>query len=267
MVAAWILNTLIGVGRRDDPEDITAISELEPIREHDHINRIWKEWDAVTCSLPTHDLIALLKGLVVAERQFRWTGGSVAAVICVFRELQRRDHTLSRELADWILPRTKNPWVPFGGDNLGARSVSEYERSLVIRAKAREARAQEAHGQNEDGQRRREDRARRATERVARQRADSALRHATITELAFLDPAVRLRRIAVDQEHSVLYYPAVFAAVEDRVLKLLDLGTRTALAERLRSHRKGPWHQLYAQLVDCLDVSSDDPATSPDEAR
>ena len=87
----------------------------------------------ITQPMQTDDLVALTKGLTLAEKHHGWIGGSVAAVIWTFRELQRRDSTLADEVANWILPRTSNPYVPYGCQNHQARSIEEYRKATQWR--------------------------------------------------------------------------------------------------------------------------------------
>src|SRR5437867_3678626 len=124
-----IVAKLVGFASRADLDDPEETSCLEEFRQRSDINRLhWRDWDQVTESLSNEELVHLLKALTVAENRLTWLGGSVAACIWVFRELERRDLLLSLQLADWILPRTGNPYVPFGRPNFGARSVEEYRR-------------------------------------------------------------------------------------------------------------------------------------------
>lgn len=132
MIEPWIINTLITAGSLPDPEGLEALALLENIRDKDEINNLhWSDWDLVTQTLETEDLISLIRALTVAEHRFSWTGGSVSAVIWTFRDLEKRQHKQSDLLADWILHRTSNPYEPFGRNNKGAKSLDEY-RSLLL---------------------------------------------------------------------------------------------------------------------------------------
>jgi hypothetical protein len=44
----------------------------------------WTDWDEVTAHLPTEQVVALARGLTLAEKQHRWIGGSPA---CSFWEI------------------------------------------------------------------------------------------------------------------------------------------------------------------------------------
>jgi hypothetical protein len=131
---AQIVDALVRVGRQSGLDVHSAPAELDSLRGEDAINRLhWREWDAVTGTMVIEDLVALAKALTVCEERFRWTGGSVAAVIWVYREIEHRDRPLARQVADWILARTSNPWAPFGTMNLGARSIDQYDERAAAR--------------------------------------------------------------------------------------------------------------------------------------
>ena len=69
---------------------------------------------------------ALFKALVVIAR-LRNNRESVGTAISLYHAIERRDEVRGRELADWALPRTTNPHIPFSLNNYGARSWSEFQ--------------------------------------------------------------------------------------------------------------------------------------------
>ncbi len=122
MLEPELIQRLIVIGNAESPHEGNPEGLLDSVGPLDHINRLhWREWDLVTQALPNDDLVALVKGLTLAELHHRWSGGSVSSVIWTFREVQRRGPELSEALADWILSRTRNPYVPFGTHNHGDR--------------------------------------------------------------------------------------------------------------------------------------------------
>jgi hypothetical protein len=198
--------------------------------------------------MSTEDLAALIKGLTVAEKQFHWAGGSVAAAIWVFRELQKRDSGLSRVVADWILVRTNNPYLPFGSHNRHARSVDEYEAWAECAARIAE----------KDRLKQKEEAASRAARRALR-RADaerrqiegaraSQIRRDFLVDFMAKSPLERLVLIAEDAEHPVDYYPPECADVDPEVLVALDPSARQKLVERISARRRGPWKRLLTKL-------------------
>ena len=81
----------------------------------DWINRRAKNfWNPIAESLSKPDLENLFRGLVIAERELNWIGGSGASAIWVFHVCQRRFEDASIELANWaLINRGRNPYLPF----------------------------------------------------------------------------------------------------------------------------------------------------------
>ena len=73
------------------------------------LGRIWYE---MTQGLTSQESVHLVKGLVLAQNRWRVDSGSVSPVIWVFKLLRRQMDT--RELAEWVMARTRNPYEPFG---------------------------------------------------------------------------------------------------------------------------------------------------------
>ena len=106
MILADVVKILVEIGRSGDSDKPAIAARLESFGRYDSIN----SKRLITWRMPTNDLAALTKGLVLAERHHSWIGGSGASAIWTFRELQRRDSELADKVANWILPRTQNPW-------------------------------------------------------------------------------------------------------------------------------------------------------------
>jgi hypothetical protein len=103
------------VHQRRDQLDSDAQSLLRSVRSLQRINcKHWSWWSEQTEARSLDDCVALAKALTVAENVFRWSGGSVAGAIWVYREVERRDSGVAADLADWIACRTTNPWLPTG---------------------------------------------------------------------------------------------------------------------------------------------------------
>ena len=69
-------------------------------------------WYERARGLTAHESASLVKGLVLAQNRWCIDSGSVSPVIWVFKLLTRRMDT--RELAQWVTERTRNPYEPFG---------------------------------------------------------------------------------------------------------------------------------------------------------
>ena len=113
-------------------------------------------WYEVAALLDDSQLIACVKALTVLERLPNFRAGSVSPVIWLFRVLEERSVDDLTVVVDWVLSHTANPYLPFGSNNYGARSLAELgalsaragERALERRqaeaSRHREARARRA---------------------------------------------------------------------------------------------------------------------------
>lgn len=122
------------------PSDLeSADREHEPafqrLRPFDWVNR-GGDWERATQHLDDGSLWRLLKVVVLAERDFKWMGGSAASGIRLYRMLSERCPAAQREMADWVLRhRGDNPYVPLG-TTVHARSWDEAQEELhQIRAR------------------------------------------------------------------------------------------------------------------------------------
>ncbi len=94
----------------------------------DWVNRLhWQSWDSVTEKISRTELENLARGLVRAEKNSRWSGGSVAGAIWGFRMFQKRFSQDANGLAEWMLKNSNNPYVPYGSNRGDARSLIELE--------------------------------------------------------------------------------------------------------------------------------------------
>ena len=248
MISLEAIVTLIQIGRSDKPDDPSTQQCFERIRKYGAINREhWTTWDQVTQPMETDELIALTKGLTLAEKYLGWVGGSVAASIWTFRELQRRDSALADEVANWMLPRTANAWVPFGSQNYGTRSVEEFQS-----AKQRN-REQIEIGHARQTENEAEAKAERDLRREQRQRSSMVrgeLRNRITKDLAQVPIQEQLRRIAMDSTYSIVFYPSCIAgAATSAVIRSLESETRLALLQRLKGKIRGPWGRFKRRLL------------------
>jgi hypothetical protein len=197
--------------------------------------------------MQTDDLIALTKGLALAEKYLGWAGGSVAAPIWTFRELQRRDSTLADRVANWILPRTTNPWVPYGSQNYGARSVEEFQNAKQRNRERIDlglARQKESEAEAKAERRLRREQRRRSS--IAR----GEIRNRIVEGLAHLPIDEQLRLIAMDSTYSIVFYPTCIAnGATDSVIQSLDIDTRLALLQKLKGKIRGPWSRFKRRLL------------------
>ena len=243
------INLLIEVGS-STAEDGIIFDLLTPIKNKDFINRLHGDkWRQVSENLNTTELVALIKGLTLAERLLRWSGGSVSAVIWTYRELQRCDRNAANKLADWILQKTRNPYVPFGSQNHGAKSFSEYQNSLN--------KHQDKINKGIQNQKESEKLAAKFKEVRASQREYSSnhrnteVRENFINHLSRKNLTEQLIQLAGDQEFSVEFYPTKIAnQAKPEFLNNLDDKLRIALLKKLKGKHKGPWGKFKRNLLE-----------------
>ena len=108
------INKLLEAGKLED-DDKHMVSVLMSLKHLQSFNcGRPKQWTEIAQGLNIPDLIALNKGLTRAEFYHNWPGGSAAAVIWTFRVFEARCPEEVNHMADWILQRTKNSYLPYG---------------------------------------------------------------------------------------------------------------------------------------------------------
>jgi len=277
-----IVQKLLIVGRSPDPLEADALQALNELKKEDEINRLApQDWHQVSEQLTTDDVIFLAKGLTRAETKHRWIGGSVAAVIWVFQVVKRRAADQTDSLAEWIVRRNRNQWVPFG---------SMRERDVFTFGLAKEALEKEnaeleaeiiGHGgllkwlklkrswlqgelkklkDLEESERK--DRMHRELEQSLRAEIEylkaqnkelahgyrSDARTSFLQEAESLNAAEKLKLIVENVQFDLNMFPEEWAKVDIRILNSLDEELRTGLLRRLANRRKGAWRQLFKRL-------------------
>jgi hypothetical protein len=267
MLEPELIQKLIVIGKDDSAPEGDAAALLDSVGHFDQINRLhWQEWDLVTQSLPNEDLVALVKGLTLAELHHRWSGGSVSSVIWTFREIQRRGAEHSEALADWILSRTAPPYAPFGTHNHGASSLAEYRAATSVHAAA----IADGLAAQESSERRARDEIQIRKQQKVRSAQDRrtparALFLAKLRELSLDD---QLKQLAYDQKYSVEFYPTRLAdSVDATTTSLLDGETRIALLAKLKGRHRGPWRRVKRLLLNTFRESEWDRTTPWDRKR
>jgi len=246
-----VVNDLIVLGSLEDSPSAKRDQLLDRLKPFERVNCLgWDRWNEVADRLPETELGNLVRGLTTAELELHWCGGSVAGVIWVYRHYETRFPDRAEELADWVLARSENPYVPFGRMRAGARSVAEFKSYLSAKARRHDESEQEQEDARQHKRIRAAVRRRLAQERRVLQAAHSRAHAELIAQLQEVPAKERLEHIAWDDLHSLAFYPASFAKVERRTLEQLDAGSRKRLVDKIAARRKGAWKVLYEQLAE-----------------
>ncbi len=131
-----VLEALYNLGTQNATTTESTQRALLFLEPHGKVDRLhWAHWDQALESLPTTKLVAVIRGLVLAEEYHQWKSGSVAAAIWVFRNLKAREYADLEELTNWILAHTTNQFVPFGFSKYGAQNLAELREAAQRRGK------------------------------------------------------------------------------------------------------------------------------------
>jgi len=241
---------LIQIGRGDTGESRDEL--LARSRAWDWINRLhWRDWDTVTERLSENDHETLAKGLVLGEEWSRWSGGSVAAAIWVYRSFERKFPDAAKDLANWMLANSNNPWVPFGSDRGSARSIEQLREFQKAQSERKQRTASSEAARAELKEVKESVRKRMAEYRKRVQRVTSEARAELVGELESLPASARLEHLAWDVEHPLAFYPvSLIAGTEDAWTKAAE-ETRHALLTRAAAAPRGPWRQWWKQRANC----------------
>jgi hypothetical protein len=256
---------LIEIGKSNDPDDPANADTLQKIHDLSRgqptfvggrprfvfgLSTFYHESESkdVVESLAIVELAALIKDAFCEER-FRWSGGSVSPAIEMFRFLNKRGGPkVADAVADWILPRKTNEYLPYGLNKRGAQSAKEFRKILIEeQAFSRQSLAEEA----ELARQRNIDRARRKAQRFASVRdRNSDTREILKDDLSHLAVEDQLQRLIDDQEYSVEFYPTCLAgATTHDVITSLNANSKLAVLERLKGKHRGPWGGLKKRLL------------------
>jgi hypothetical protein len=233
------VSLLIELGRLSAVHVSETAEALSSLSDFDAMNRLGPgDWFGLCLSLSDNDLEHLFKGAVLAEEGLSWCGGSVAAAIWILKAMERRGSKAIDWLADWALRTSTNPYVPFGTQNLGARSLIEYLERLAGKCVT-----YTRYIKNERStQSERTTRTAESVKRAERHRIQAQARRDRIAELRALPILDRLVVAIDDDAHRLSYYPQEWVSeVDDATLEALDGERSTRLVSKSASIHRGAW--------------------------
>jgi hypothetical protein len=241
---------------------INTIINLSEEIQQSGINRRSPEFWRRTCErLSKADAIGLFKGLVISEREFELSGGSVSANIWVFRNLQ--NHCTSEEsasLTDWALQnRGKNHYTPLGTP-IYEDNLEDYNERLRIKAPKKTLADEEEKRSREGANVRKIERLQAAEDhlKAANERRDARLE--LLTRLRAMSSAEKLQWL-VSSEVSLNALPPEIFDIESISTNYSGSPEIGALEKRLGSY-KGHWKKLLQALENSAVKQAISPATS-----
>jgi len=134
-----LINHLIRIGESESFDECEQLPNLYP---QVSFGVLWcsakNNWYELANTLSDHELVALIKTFTEMELRLSLSGGSVAPVIWLYKSLSGRSSDNPTPLADWVLERTENMYLPFGTNNRGAKSCTELEE--IVKREQKEKR-------------------------------------------------------------------------------------------------------------------------------
>jgi len=246
-----VLKKLIALGEISKCDDAGRHQLYDSLRPFDSCGRTHANaWIAATDGFSLEELSSLARGLVVAEESMPgWNGGSVSGVIWIFRAYQKKAPEKADALANWILENSTNPFVPYGSNRAGVKSIAEYEEFQ----QAKEQRRARLEKHSEAEQRCKEIREkvtrRHQQEKMTLQNAKAKARQALLTQLDNTSAKERLEHIPWDDEHDLTFYPENYADVTPIEFDSLDEISRQRLISKISPRHKGQWAKLFEKVT------------------
>lgn len=226
--------------------DEAAIRDaLRPFSDYARIGD--RPWQKVAETLPSGEIELLFRALVLIDREPAWMSGSVAPAIAVFRVLQTREMNAAESAAEWALRATTNPYIPFGSDNLGARSIADLGVRTEVNAQRKADRATAQEAAHVEATERWAHRRQAHAERADIRRAERA---SFVAKLAGQSVIEQLTQLARDAERPPEWYPESLAESATRDdLAALPADVRGFLVTKLKGKRRGPWVDFKRRVL------------------
>jgi hypothetical protein len=262
------LARLLELGADPELDRPEVVSDYADLREQHWINRLhWSEWFAATASLSMQELENLLKGLTIAELRFGWRDGSVASVIWVFKEIQRRSQVDADRLYEWVITRSTNPYAPTGSsvnptiphdmipiiDRMTDEEREQWRQSFLESCrKLSEQRQTEKIARIEKAQKEAQNnRLAKANRKAQKRKLDSErreVRKRLIAKGLCLDAVGRLRLIVENSNIPLDFFPEDWARIPDEFCAAMTDEETSAVLSRIGKKRKGAWRDLSRRL-------------------
>jgi hypothetical protein len=219
--------------------------EAEHLEDRVLVHEAW--WMAICGRLSLVDRLDLFKGLIIAEREHHWKGGSVASNIWVFRAIER-DLSLDERntLLDWALRnRGVNPYTPLGF-RTSARNIEDYRAERTSEKNRWDSHLAKMSSESTAKQKRLEHKADAAQLHIERRRQRTEQRSALIERLTALPITPRIGCFLAQTDFPIWTLPPT-AFPLNVVPQIADDDLRRQFSEQLQG-LKGYWRHLREAL-------------------
>lgn len=260
------IERMLALGKcKDSGGDLAK--HLQAMKEYPYVHAIHMHTPFLWIrNLSWENAVALLKAVVrLEEAKISQGGGSVSAIIGVYKILEEWDPVQAMEAAAWVVKKSRNPWAPFGWRKTRAlfekvlktssnneEAWQQLKEAMACENERQVLAAQKRQSEDEEAAKRRtmlDEIARRLhEERLTVQHARSEARKKLVQELEKVSLTQRLEHIAWDDTRPLSFYPDEFAQGTLQEIMNLDPHTRERLFIKLRELRSGPWRRFLIQL-------------------
>jgi hypothetical protein len=252
--AVALLNRLAALQTDESPAISRILADCPELADNDWINRYGPAsgWSEIADLYTTPVLAWLIKVLVIAERELRWSGGSVAAPVWLFRAYQQRSDATADLLAEWMLRNKGNDYLPFGSMS-AARSLDEWHSERIESADRRAAHIARQHAEDHAKAARLTAKRDNATHRQQAAQIRKQDVEQIIKRLEALSPEARLHLIATDE---TIPLGALSKALIDSLIDAVQQATsdeRNRLLRRIDRRQSGIWKVLRKRLEEIGD--------------
>ena len=196
--------------------------------------------------LSFENLVFLIKGLTLAQKEFSWIGGDKTRVIWLFQYVEEHYPEAVESIANWVLEHRGNEYIPYGVSGLymsthaeNMELAEEYKQQWISRQR------QIAYENEEMRQRAERNRLERAN--TARDRGTD-LHILLLAKLARMSHEEQLEHIANDTQYSIGMYPKCIAAAP---LGDIDANLKRRLLDKIVGRLRGPWSKFRTRLIEC----------------
>lgn len=255
-----IVQALVELGAPDGaPDEHALLDVLDPYARTAHNHNPNGEWRRLASSMEPDELQCLIRGVIRAEENGKWYGGSVSIVIPLYRAYQDKRQPNEEELTNWVMRTSSNCYAPTGRNRGGARSLAELREQNEREWVRKESAAVEEKRRAEEGDLKKKAAAERHVHRMEDQSVAVAERNAEVERLLSLSVEERLSFLMRVPPRKLGYYPvSLLGSVTDAV-RALSIDQRTELVQLIRTSGDKAWRSWARDILGQSGEENGDP--------